>query len=82
MHLELVTKLLNTERQHQLSTNRASILKELKKCFETSARDREAAIQAAHRDRDLKQAVQDGDVETVKQLAHPPSWANLKFGKQ
>lgn len=79
MHLELITKLLDTERQYQLTSSRSGILKDLKKCFNTSSRDKEAAIEAAHRDRDLKQAVQEGDVETVKQIA---GWAEVKFGKR
>lgn len=76
MHLELITKLLDTERQYQLTSNRSGILKDLKKCFETSSRTKEAAIQAAHRDRDLKQAVEEGDVEGVRQI----TWGEVKFG--
>jgi DNA sulfur modification protein DndC len=71
MHLELLTKLLNTERQHHLAINRSGILKDLKRCFETSARNKEEAIEAAHRDRDLKLAAQTGDIQTVKQLVEP-----------
>ncbi|MBM0740242.1 DNA phosphorothioation system sulfurtransferase DndC [Phormidium sp. CLA17] len=94
MHLELMSKLLDTERQYQLASNRSGILKDLKKCFDTSSRDKEAAIHVAHRDRDLKQAVQDGDAEAVKQLTEatqesnievtepPNDWAAMKFGKK
>ncbi|MEP0912476.1 hypothetical protein NDI45_16295 [Leptolyngbya sp. GB1-A1] len=67
MQLELMTKLLDTERQYQLASNRSGILKDLKRVFDTSSRDKETAIQAAHRDRDLKQAVEAGNVEAVKQ---------------
>lgn len=94
MHLELMTKLLDTERQYQLTSNRSGILKDLKKCFDTSSRDKEAAIEAAHHDRDLKQAVQEGDVEAVKHLTiaspesnfkvseSPNDWIATKFGKK
>jgi len=92
MHLELMTKLLDTERQYQLTSSRSGILKDLKKCFDTSSRDKEAAIQAAHCDRDLKQAVQDGNVEAIKQLVEPDpegkvaqprkDWADMKFGNK
>ena len=91
MQLELMTKLLDTERQYQLASNRSGILKDLKRVFDTSSRDKEAAIQAAHHDRDLKQAVEEGNVEAVRQatkkssarVAEAPSdWAAIKFGKK
>lgn len=83
-----MTKLLDTERQYQLASNRSGILKDLKRVFDTSSRDKEAAIQAAHRDRDLKQAVEEGNVEAVKQVTKkssarvaeaPSDWAAIKF---
>ncbi|MGB5900959.1 MAG: DNA phosphorothioation system sulfurtransferase DndC, partial [Geitlerinemataceae cyanobacterium] len=76
MHLELMAKLLDTERQYQTRTNRSGIYNALEKCFESSSRSKEEAIQNAHEKRDLKTASAEGDVEKVKQL----SWANLKFG--
>lgn len=91
MHLELMTRLLDTERQYQLTSNRSGILKDLKRVFETSSRDKETAIQAAHRDRDLKQAIEEGNVEAVKQATKkssarvsesPSGWAAMKFGKK
>lgn len=94
MHLELITKLLDTERQYQLASNRSGILKDLKKCFNTSSREKESAIEAAHRNRDLKQAVQDGDVKAIKHLTEanqesnvkvtepPNNWAEIKYGKK
>lgn len=48
MQLELMTKLLDTERQYQFASNRSGILKDLKRVFETSSLDKETAIQAAH----------------------------------
>ncbi|HIK33322.1 MAG TPA: DNA phosphorothioation system sulfurtransferase DndC [Oscillatoriales cyanobacterium M59_W2019_021] len=76
MHLELMAKLLDTERQYQTKTHRSGIYNALEKCFESSSRSKEEAIRNAHEKRDLKAASAEGDVEKVKQL----SWANLKFG--
>lgn len=75
MHLELMAKLLDTERQYRTMARRNGIYDALEKCFETSSRSKEEAIANAHYRRDLKTAAGEGDVETVKQL----SWANIKF---
>ena len=76
MHLELMARLLDTERQH-IKTRRG-IYDNLVKCFETSSRNREEAIQNAHDKRDLKGAAAEGDVNKVKQL----TWGSIKFGEQ
>ena len=73
MHLELVTKLLHTEHQYQRLSRRSGILKDLEKCFDTSARTKDQAIAAAHQTRDLKQAAAQGDTATIRQLTHPPA---------
>jgi DNA sulfur modification protein DndC len=75
MHLELMAKLLDTERQYRTMARRVGIYDELEKCFATSSRSQQEAIENAHYKRDLKTAVSEGDVEAVKQL----TWANLKF---
>ncbi len=75
MHLELMAKLLDTERQYRTMARRNGIYDALEKCFETSSRSKEEAIANAHYKRDLKTAVGEGNVQTVKQL----TWANLKF---
>jgi DNA sulfur modification protein DndC len=75
MHLELMAKLLDTERQYRTMTSRTGIYSKLEKCFETSSRSPTDAIANAHYKRDLKTAAGDGNVETVKQL----TWADLKF---
>ena len=75
MHLELMAKLLDTERQYRTMTSRSGIYNKLEKCFETSSRSPTDAIANAHYKRDLKTAAGDGNVETVKQL----TWADLKF---
>lgn len=68
MHLELTSKLLDTERQFQVSSRRVGIFEALEKCFETSSRYKEQAIDEAHRDRNLKHAAQSGDVDTIREL--------------
>ncbi|NET80945.1 MAG: DNA phosphorothioation system sulfurtransferase DndC [Moorea sp. SIO1F2] len=78
MHLELMAKLLDTERQYVTRSRRIGIYEALERCFDTSSRSKEDAIANAHLKRDLKTAADEGDVDTVKQLA----WANLKFPVQ
>ncbi|MBD1922221.1 DNA phosphorothioation system sulfurtransferase DndC [Funiculus sociatus GB2-A5] len=68
MHLELMAKLLDTERQYRKKSRRVGIYETLEKCFETSSRSPEEAIKNAHLKRDLKTAVGKGDVDKVKQL--------------
>ena len=75
MHLELMTKLLDTERQYLTKYRRVGIYESLEQCFNTSSRTKEEAIANAHHKRDLKAASQDGDVKKVKQL----TWGSIKF---
>ena len=75
MHLELMAKLLDTERQYHTKYRRVGIYESLEDCFNTSSRSKEEAISNAHRKRDLKAASQEGDVEKVKQL----TWGSIKF---
>ncbi|MGK7874508.1 MAG: DNA phosphorothioation system sulfurtransferase DndC [Xenococcaceae cyanobacterium] len=75
MHLELMAKLLDTERQYHTKSRRLGIYEALEKCFETSSRSKEEAIKNAHLKRDLKNATGEGDVNKVKQL----TWASIKF---
>ncbi len=92
MHLELMAKLLDTERQYRKMARRVGIYDTLEKCFETSSRSQEEAIKNAHFKRDLKTAAGVGDVDKVKQLTlgdvstegngeavKQQTWANLKF---
>ncbi len=74
MHLELMAKLLDTERQHATKSRRG-VFENLEKCFDSSSRSKEEAIANAHEKRDLKEAASQGDVEKVKQL----TWAQMKF---
>ncbi len=96
MHLELMAKLLDTERQYRKKSRRVGIYDALEKCFETSSRTQEDAIKNAHFKRDLKNAAGEGDINKVKQLtlgdvksdksAEKPekskTWADKKFKKQ
>ncbi len=92
MHLELMAKLLDTERQYRKMARRVGIYDTLEKCFATSSRSQAEAIKNAHFKRDLKAAVTQGDIEKVKQLTlgdvvtennvepeKPQSWASIKF---
>jgi DNA sulfur modification protein DndC len=78
MHLELMAKLLDTERQYYTKSYRTGIYNNLEKCFESSSRSKDEAIENAHLKRDLKTAASEGDIKKVKQL----TWANLKFSKK
>lgn len=75
MHLELMAKLLDTERQFYSKYRRHGIYEQLEKCFESSSRNKEEALNNARNKWDLKDAVDKGDVEKVKQL----TWQNIKF---
>ncbi|MBD1930200.1 DNA phosphorothioation system sulfurtransferase DndC [Trichocoleus sp. FACHB-90] len=92
MHLELMAKLLDTERQYRKKSRRVGIYDTLEKCFETSSRSPEEAIKNAHLKRDLKTAVNEGNVPKVKQLTlgdamdednsetvKQETWASIKF---
>ena len=74
MHLELMAKLLDTERQHATKSRRG-VFENLEKCFDSSSRSKEEAIANAHEKRDIKEAASQGDVAKVKQL----TWAQMKF---
>jgi DNA sulfur modification protein DndC len=56
MHLELMARLLDTERQYHAKSRRG-IYESLDKCFESSSRSREDAIENAHYQRNLKNTV-------------------------
>jgi DNA sulfur modification protein DndC len=77
MHLELMAKLLDTERQHATKSRRG-VFENLEKCFDSSSLSKEDAIRIAHEKRDLKEAASQGDVEKVRQL----TWAQMKFQRE
>jgi len=79
MHLELMTKLLDTERQFFTKIRRIGIYQSLEKCFETSSRSKEEAIANAHYIRDVKNAAKQGDIKTLQQKL---TWGNLKYAHQ
>ncbi|WP_017298294.1 DNA phosphorothioation system sulfurtransferase DndC [Nodosilinea nodulosa] len=76
MHLELMTKLLDTERQYATMGRRVGIFEALEKCFDSSSRSRDDAIAQAYHRHDLKTAAAEGDVEQVKALAE---WGAIRF---
>jgi len=91
MHLELMAKLLDTERQYHTKSRRG-IYEALEKCFNSSSRSREDAIDHAHYQRHMKNTVEDikqdlSDVHELRQAWDKPkqekpkqlSWASLKF---
>lgn len=92
MERELMVRLLDTERQFQTMSRRVGVLDALEKCFETSSRSQEEAMETAKAFREIKQAAKAGDVETLKTIAtedirqsknektdHPPTWGSVKF---
>ncbi|OBQ41786.1 MAG: sulfurtransferase DndC [Anabaena sp. MDT14b] len=96
MYLELMARLLDTERQFKKKTRRVGIYESLEKCFDTSSRSPEKAIANAHLKRDLRQAALEGDVATIrekfkqlslgdtaeKQESKPQTWANFKYAQK
>jgi DNA sulfur modification protein DndC len=76
MHLELMTRLLDTERQYLTMSRRIGLYDALEKCFKTSSHSETEAIENALNQRNLKKAASDGDVQTLKEFT---SWADLKF---
>ena len=67
MQLELMSKLLDTERQFYTKNRRLGIYDSLAKCFDTSSRSKEEAIATAHQKYDLKNAAEQGNIAAVKE---------------
>lgn len=76
MHLELMTRLLDTERQFFTKIRRVGIYQALEKCFETSSRSAEDAIANAKYIQEVKQAAKDGEVKVLQQKL---TWGQLKY---
>jgi DNA sulfur modification protein DndC len=57
MHMELMAKLLDTEQQYHTKSRRG-VYESLEKCFESSSRSKDEAIENAHYQRNLKNALQ------------------------
>jgi DNA sulfur modification protein DndC len=92
MELELMVRLLDTERQFQTMSRRVGVLDALEKCFETSSRSQEEAMVTAKEFRKIKKAAQEGNIDIVKTIISedlecdfeenedsPKSWAEMKF---
>ncbi len=76
MHLELMARLLDTERQYLTKVRRIGIYQALEKCFESSSRSPEDAIANAEYIREVKNAAKQGD---VKELQQKLTWGKMKF---
>jgi DNA sulfur modification protein DndC len=78
MHLELMTRLLDVERQFFPKVRRVGIYQALEKCFETSSRTKEEAIENARYIQEIKKAAQAGDVKSLQQKL---TWKEIKFSQ-
>ncbi len=89
MHLELMTKLLDVERQYHFKLSRKGIYQNLEKCFESSSHSKEEALELAHLKRNIRNAAAAGDIKTLKQHLRQAqnnneaqkqlTWASMKF---
>lgn len=86
MQLELLAKLMDTERQYHLKGNRKGIYEALEKCFNASSRDKQEALDNAYFKRDLREKAKTGDVDEMRKLLDKqeetlptPTWASIKF---
>lgn len=69
IHLELMNRLLDTERQFQTMSRRIGLYDELEKWCKINFGSKDEVLENAHRTRKLKQAATQGDIDIVKQLA-------------
>ena len=93
MHLELMTKLLDTERQFYTKSRRVGIYESLTKCFDSSSRSQDEAIEKAHQKRDIMSAAMEGNVKQVKEKiaelnkkeakqTQQLTWGSIKFAEK
>lgn len=93
MHLELMARLLDTENQYHAKSRRG-VYDSLEKCFASSSRSKDEAIENAHYQRNLKNTVKalkddTAEIHEVRQLFEQSdrdqakqlnlNWASLKF---
>lgn len=81
MHLELMAKLLDTECQYHAKSRRG-IYEKLEKCFDSSSRSKKDAIENAHFQRNVKNAVKavmddTAEIHDIKQALDSTKKANL-----
>jgi DNA sulfur modification protein DndC len=96
MHLELMARLLGTEGKYHVKSRRG-IYESLEKCFESSSRSKEQAIENAHYQRNLKNTVKalkddKAEIHEVRQQFEECdrnegkqlnlTWASMKFSTQ
>ncbi|NJK38815.1 MAG: DNA phosphorothioation system sulfurtransferase DndC [Oscillatoriales cyanobacterium RM2_1_1] len=82
LHLELLARLLSTERQFLTRGNRKNLYNRLEACFESCSRSQEEAFNVAHQERELQEfknqhQAHPGDIEQARQLK---DWTSMKFG--
>lgn len=68
IHLQLMNRLLDTERQFQTMSRRTGLYKELETCCQINFAPKAEALDQAHKNRSLKQAAASGSIENVKHL--------------
>ncbi|MBD2012755.1 DNA phosphorothioation system sulfurtransferase DndC [Microcoleus sp. FACHB-53] len=96
MHLELMARLLDTENQYHAKSRRG-VYDSLEKCFASSSRSKDEAIENAHYQRNLKNTVKalkddTAEIHEVRQLFEQSdrdeakqlnlNWASLKFSSK
>lgn len=91
MHLELMARLLDTERQYYTKPRRTGIYIDLEKCFDSSSRSQVEAIDHAHYQRNVKTAISaikenPTDLEKIReaidsnpQVGQQLTWASFKY---
>ncbi|HEY9809174.1 MAG TPA: DNA phosphorothioation system sulfurtransferase DndC [Halomicronema sp.] len=84
MHLELMTRLLDTERQYFTKPRPTGIYSDLEKCFETSSRNKDQAIDNAHYKFNIKHVVKEitekpDDLEKLREVIATPEGESQKL---
>ena len=83
MHLELMTRLLDTERQYFTKPKPTGIYNDLEKCFDTSSRNQDQAIDNAHYQYNVKYAMgvitdNPEKLETLREVINTPEGESKK----
>lgn len=93
LYLELLAKLLDTERKYHTMSRRTGVYQALEACFETSALPKAAAIDQAEAIREMKQAqggdrpkskgneTEETEGDRIDVAAFHAAWSRLKFGQ-
>ncbi len=76
LRLELITRLLDIERQYYTKIRRVGIYKALEKCLETTPLSKEEAIARALKLRKVRKAARNKDTKALQKTI---SWGEIKF---